>query len=213
MRGAMAGCAVLLVTTAGCEVLGGAGQRPEGTRRVQVAVPEALRESLGSQVTGMQLAAVVVPREQFAFHTSPSIDPTEQRTLVAYLPVGESPVLAVQTPGSSAGSPGRLLARLVFDDGHGGLSSRLPVNVEDLDLGTPLLEGDGSLQLDASHNPLARNDRDGDATPDLSDDDDDGDGVVDVEDADADGDGVDDALQGWAALPDANADGTPDLFE
>jgi hypothetical protein len=210
-----AGSLIGLVLVAGvaCDALGGAGQRPEGTRRISLTVPAALTESLGSQVTGLQLAAVVVPREQFAFHTSPAIDPARERTLVAYVPVGESPVLAVQTPGSSAGAPGSLVARLIFDDGRGGLSSRLPVNVEDLDLGTPTLQGDDGLALDEAHNPLARNDRDGDGSADLLDDDDDGDGTADGEDADADGDGTDDALQDWAGLADADGDGRPDLFD
>ncbi|MFH1809090.1 MAG: hypothetical protein ABIJ09_10120 [Pseudomonadota bacterium] len=205
---------LLLLGVVACDALTGAGQRPAGTRLIQLDLPAELAASLGNQVTGLQLAAVVVPREQFAFHTSSTIDPSVQLHLQAYLPVGESPVLAVQTPGAGgAGSPGRLVARLTFDDGLGGLSSRLPVNVADLDLGTPGYPGSARLVLDDAHNPFALNDRDGDGAPDLTDGDDDGDGSPDAEDGDADGDGVDDALQGWEALSDDDLDGTPDLFE
>ena len=70
-----------------------------------------------------------------------------------------------------------------------------------------------TLGLGKSKNPLALLDTDNDQLFDLADADDDGDGIADISDEDADGDGIKDSAQTFAALPDKNKDGVPDLFQ
>lgn len=207
---------VLALGLGACEPLTGVGQRPEGTRLVRMQVGDDLLQQLGSQVSGLQLVAVVVPSDRFAFYTSLIVDPAISRDLHFYLPIASSPVLLLQSPGGVSTSPGRLLARLLFDDGLGGTRGRLPVGAADLDLGQPASLGDRApvgLELDPSANPLAVSDLDQDGLVDLLDTDDDGDGSADSDDTDADGDGVEDLLQGYSALADADLNGIPDLFE
>jgi len=210
----------LLLWLCACDTLGGAGGRPEGTRRVTMTIPLELVQALGARATALQLAAVVVrPDGSFSLHTSTSVDPAAEDRLSAYWPVDESYVVVVQSPGAGgAGSPGALAARVSFGDGTGGSATRIPRGTEDLDLGTPAYSPGASgapalLGVDDGHNPLAQVDSDADGTSDLADLDDDEDGTADSADADRDGDGVPDSEQELEALADADADGIPDLFE
>lgn len=88
---------------------------------------------------------------------------------------------------------------LSFDDGHGGMTSRIPPFSGTIDLGAVTVtdlsqraRGASTLEVTSEHDPLAETDSDGDGESDLEDADDDGDGTGDADDADADGDGTDD---------------------
>ncbi|MCC6748305.1 MAG: hypothetical protein IT371_11645 [Deltaproteobacteria bacterium] len=148
------------------------------------------------------------------------------------LPCTESAAVLVQFPrDSSARGPGLQVAQFLFpEDGATTLSSRLHRQAKEscggrsavLDLGTVLLElpprqsataGRVQLGKGKSKNPLSLVDADGDGQDDLADLDDDDDGLPDGSDDDADGDGVSDAVQALSALPDADKDGIPDLFQ
>jgi len=204
-----------------CDGLGHAGERPAGTRQVELNVPLEFVASLGNQVTAIQLAAAVVDGSAgLALHTSPAVDPTAQRLLIGYFPAADSFVPLVQSQGpGGADAPGKLLARIRFADGRGNLTSLVPRGDRDLDLGTPRFEGSAAapagswLTVDDSHNPLLVIDSDGDGTSDLVDTDDDGDATPDSDDTDVDGDGRLDQQQSLVALPDADADAIPDPFE
>lgn len=204
-----------------CDGLGHAGERPAGTRQVELTLPLEFVSSLGNQVTAIQLAAAVVDGGAgLALHTSPAVDPTAQRLLIGYFPVADSfvPLIQSQGPGG-ADAPGTLRAQIRFSDGRGNRVSLVPRGDRDLALGTPQLEGSAAtpasswLTVDDSHNPLLVVDSDGDGTSDLVDTDDDGDATPDSDDTDGDGDGRLDQQQALTALPDADADGIPDAIE
>jgi hypothetical protein len=203
-----------------CEPLVGAGQRPEGTRQLVLSLPSELVSGLGSEVTALQLSAVVVKPDSVRLYNSPATDPSTQRQLVTYVRMDASALLLVQTLGAGGvNAPGALVARLRFANGYGGQTSRVPAGDADLALGLARFAGDVSspanafLDIDDSNNPLAFIDSNDDGESDLSDTDDDGDGTADREDEDVDGDEIADLLQDWSALEDLDSDGVPDLFQ
>lgn len=211
-------CALLIVT-AGCEVLTGAGERPEGTRQIRLKIPEELTRALGNQVTGVQLAGVVVNGQEYTVRTSPGIDPATETDLIAYMPGDESPVLIVQTlAAGGANAAGHLIARIEFSDGS-AMVSRIPRGEADLDLGTPTYQGDPGdpsdsvLQVEEARDPLALIDTDQDGASDLIDTDDDGDTIEDSADDDRDGDGIIDLNQMLGSLIDDDENGVPDVLE
>jgi len=221
IRAQVLAAALTALLTAACDGLGHAGERPAGTRQVELTVPLDFVSSMGNQATAIQLVAAIVDGGVgLLVHASPAVDPTAQRLLIGYFPVADSFVPLVQASGPGGGSAaGKMLARIRFADGRGNTASLVPRGDHDLDLGTPLFEGSAMtpasswLSVDDSHDPLLVIDSDGDGTSDLVDTDDDGDSTPDAADTDVDGDGRLDLQQSLAALQDEDADGIPDPLE
>lgn len=154
-------------------------------------------------------------------------DPTRFRLAV---PADRSFVLFFQVPVDNGVRLGRLAARVRFPRGAsgdltdlvGGRGSDTGLST-DLDLGVVKIAASGTSETgvsyvavlgeDRSINPLAQNDVDGDGVPDVDDADDDDDLIPDEGDTDANGDDIPDEAQTLDALPDDDADLTPDLFE
>ncbi len=224
LRARALGPAMVLIAGTGCiGFAGSAGDRPEGFRLVQgtLVVPE--EDLLGRHVTGLQIAGLAIgtadDAERVDVFGSAVFDASRAASAAFVAPVdgARSFVVILQVPSASGRGPGSFLGVLAFESGAGE-GTVVPPGEDDIDLGAvTVTTGDARpagnrLVAGEAHNPLAQIDTDGDGSADLSDPDDDEDGAADTGDADTGNDGVDDVLQTLAALPDADADGVPDLL-
>ncbi|MBI5494320.1 MAG: hypothetical protein HY904_04785 [Deltaproteobacteria bacterium] len=186
--------------------------------------PDSQQEALGG-TRPVQLAAVRIEGGQVVDTVvSTPVDPRSTQRLSVALARNQSWALFLQTPRGNTASLGQLVGRILWSDGHGGLTGRLVAAEVDVDLGELSIQvgststlADNTVLVPDAANPLTRTDRDQDATDDLADTDDDADGTTDVDDVDADGDGLADLDQELAALADRNGredgDGVPDDVE
>lgn len=225
LRLALPGC--LALGSLGCPAFSaGAGARPDGHRLVEGTLTLAEDFVFSRQVSGVQLAALVVGDDggnaTLKVYASDPFTPDAGSAVPFALSLPNTAAfhLVLQAPRSAASAPGEWLGLLDFEDGAGQTTSLIPASADDLDLGAlvavenvPTVVADNRLQAPLSGNPLGQIDADGDGISDLTDSDDDDDGIADSADSDAAGDGVEDVLQALDRLRDDDADGVPDDFQ
>ena len=208
--------------------------------RLEPPAPELLsRRQVALQLVAISIdAREEQPVRDFSVGVpfNPSGEGAEPSTFRIAVPTDRSVALFFQVPVDSGRDLGQLVARVRFAANASGeltdlISGRTrnAPELRDLELGIVKITrpgasqpGDGEGRIgenvvilgeDASINPLAVNDIDGDGVPDLEDADDDDDLIPDEGDLDANGDDIPDESQSLAALGDEDGDSIPDLLE